>query len=433
MSQSQTASSLDIPVDGDAELVTARQACAMLGVKLSTLYTYVSRGRLHPVAQAGTRANLYRRAEIESLLGRGATRGGAGGQAGPALGGSSPVIQSGITAITPQGPRYRGHLAADLVRYPGAFENVAELLWSGVLPGSRHVWPAEPVDVDMQAVMDAMRVQRMPQLRMMRVLSLATTAMGGGTLAEELRSGSITRYSRQMLFAFAGCFGLLGPAHRYHEIEGEQALAEHILQALGIAPAPGLVDAVNAALILSADHDLSPATFAARVAASAGSGLHACVVAALATHVGSTLAGGCDLTDHLIRHFEAPRQIQSRVDQAQRNGERLPGFGMGQYPEGDPRAAQLIEIAHRLGAPSRQAEMAFRFIECVKAQLGLLPDIKTGLAAVCVAAGLPECAASALWGMGRAAGWIAHVLEQRLAGFQVRPRSQYTALGCATP
>ncbi|MDX3896424.1 citrate synthase [Pusillimonas sp.] len=430
MPSSQPLPSVDIPAADAAELVTAKQACAMLGVKLATLYTYVSRGRLHPVAQAGTRANLYRRDEIESLLGRGLVR-AATGPAASTLAGSSPVIQSSITAITPQGPRYRGHLAADLVRYPGAFENVAELLWSGVLPGSRHVWPAEPVDVDMQAVMDAMCVQRMPQLRMMRVLSLAATAMGGGTLAEELRSGSITRYSRQMLFAFAGCFGLLGPAHRYHEIQGEQALAEHVLQAVGIDPEPASVDAVNAALILSADHDLSPATFAARIAASTGSGLHACVVAALATHVGSTLAGGCDLADHLIRHFDAPAQIQARVDQAERNRERLPGFGPAQYSEADPRAAQLIEIAHQLGAPSREAEMAFRFIECVTERLGLQPDIKLGLAAVCVAAGLPECSASALWGMGRTAGWIAHMLEQRLAGVQLRPRSQYTALGAA--
>ena len=36
---------------------------------------------------------------------------------------------------------------------------------------------------------------------------------GGGTLAEELRRGSIERYSRQMLFAFAGACGVLGP-HR---------------------------------------------------------------------------------------------------------------------------------------------------------------------------------------------------------------------------
>ena len=46
-----------------------------------------------------------------------------------------------------------------------------------------------------------------------------------------------------------------------------------------------LVGAVNAALILEADHDLSSATFAARIAASAGTRLHACVVGAPAMHL----------------------------------------------------------------------------------------------------------------------------------------------------
>ncbi|WP_407792361.1 citrate synthase [Pigmentiphaga litoralis] len=419
MPSSQPSTNIDASIAQDAEFISAKQACTMLGVKLATLYTYVSRGRLHPVARAATRANLYRRDEVEELLARGPAR----GPAGSASGASSPVIRSSITVITPEGPRYRGHLAADIVRYPGAFENVAELLWSGVLPGSRHVWPAEPADVDIQAIIDAMCVQRMPQLRMMRVFSIAATAMGGGTLGEELRSGSITRYSRQMLFAFAGCFGLLGPGRRYWAIQGEQPLAEHVLQALGMATTPKLVDAVNAVLILGADHDLSSATFAARIAASAGSGLHACVVAALATHVGSTLAGGCDLSEQLIRSFDTPRHIQARVEQAERNGERLPGFTIAQYPKGDPRACQLIEIAYQLGTPSREAEMAFRFIECATAQLGLRPNIEMGLAALCLAAGLPECTASGLWGMGRTAGWIAHVLEQRLAGSQLRPRN----------
>lgn len=403
----------------------------MLGIKPATLYTYVSRGRLHPIAQAGKRSNLYLRQEIEKLLTRSAMHIGVAPTAATALRKGQPVITSSITEITDEGPRYRGYLAADLVRHPGSFEAVAELLWSGVLPDSQHVWPVEPPDVDLGAVIDVMRVERMPSLRMMRVLSIIATAMGGGTLMEELRSGSITRYSRQMLFAFAGCFGMLGPSRSYHQVAGEQPLAAHILDALGVAQKPQLVDVINAGLIISADHDLSPSTFSARVAASAGAGLHACVVAALATHVGSSLAGGCDQTDQLIRGFSSQTGVRNRVAQAERNRERLPGFTLSLYPHGDPRAALLIEMAHQVGAPSRQAEMAFRFLENVQNQLGMPPNIAAGLAALCLAAGLPERAASTLWGTGRTVGWIAHVLEQRLAGFQLRPSSYYIAPGKA--
>jgi len=427
MSSYEMSNSSDTPAPAQSDLVTAREACSLLGIKLATLYTYVSRGLLHPIGQEGKRTNLYQRQEVENLLSRSAMRVGSAPMVATALRKGQPVINSRITEITEQGPRYRGYLASDLVRHPGSFEGVAELLWSGVLlPDTQHIWPVEPPGVDVAAAIDAMHIERMPSLRMMRVLSLTATAMGGGTLVEELRSGSITRYSRQMLFAFAGCFGVLGPNRRYHDVVGEQPIAAHILDALGMAYSPALLDAVNAGLIIAADHDLSSSTFAARVAASAGAGLHACIVAALATHVGSSLAGSCDPADELIRGFSSKAQINERVAQAERNRERMPGFTLSLYPHGDPRATLLIDVAHRLGAPSRQAEMAFRFIESVQNRLGMPPNIVVGLVALCLAGGLPERAASTLWGTGRTVGWIAHVLEQRLAGFQIRPSSYYS-------
>ncbi|PVY68949.1 citrate synthase [Pusillimonas noertemannii] len=432
MPSRQKSKAHESPRPAHTDLISAKDACAMLGIKLATLYTYVSRGRLHPIARADTRTNLYLRHEVEGLLARSTGRMGLPTGASTALRKGQPVVNSSITEITDQGPSYRGHLASDLVRHPGNFEAVAELLWSGVLPGAQHTWPVEPPEVDLKVALDAMHFERMPSLRMMRVLSIAATAMGGGTLVEELRSGSITRYSRQMLFAFAGCFGVLGPTHGYCDVVGERPIAAHILNSLGIQQTPQRLNAVNAGLIMCADHDLSSSTFSARVAASTGAGLHACIVTALATHVGVTLAGGCDQADQLIRGFASTAQIKARVSQAERNRERLPGFTLPLYPHGDPRATFLIEIAHQLGTPSRQAEMAFRFIENVHNQLGMPPNLAAGLIALCLASGLPERTASTLWGTGRAAGWIAHVLEQRLAGFQIRPRSNYIASGKRT-
>ena len=48
-----------------------------------------------------------------------------------------------------------------------------------------------------------------------------------------------------------------------------------------------------------------------------------------------------------------------------------------------------------------------------------------GLVAVALAAGLPAGSATALFALGRTAGWVAHVLEQRAAGFLLRPRARY--------
>ncbi len=132
-------------IDPPGELLSAQEACELLGIKTATLYTYVSRGLLHPVRQANKKAHRYLRAEVEGLQARSNARQGHGPVAATAMRWGQPVMLTSITEITPEGPRYRGRLARDLVRYPGAFENVAELLWSGVLPDSRHVWAPDRV------------------------------------------------------------------------------------------------------------------------------------------------------------------------------------------------------------------------------------------------------------------------------------------------
>ena len=50
------------------EFLTVEEAARLLGVKRTTLYAYVSRGRLTSYRQGIKRERLYRRAEIEGLL-----------------------------------------------------------------------------------------------------------------------------------------------------------------------------------------------------------------------------------------------------------------------------------------------------------------------------------------------------------------------------
>ncbi len=56
-----------VELDGENYL-DGIEASHLLGVKLSTLYTYVSRGVLKSYKQGIKRQRLYKQAEIESLL-----------------------------------------------------------------------------------------------------------------------------------------------------------------------------------------------------------------------------------------------------------------------------------------------------------------------------------------------------------------------------
>jgi citrate synthase len=56
-----------VRVQGE-DYYSAEEACAILGVKLATLYSYVNRGLLTSYRQTIRRHRLYRRAEVEALL-----------------------------------------------------------------------------------------------------------------------------------------------------------------------------------------------------------------------------------------------------------------------------------------------------------------------------------------------------------------------------
>ncbi|HEY6411856.1 MAG TPA: helix-turn-helix domain-containing protein [Ktedonobacteraceae bacterium] len=56
-----------IELNGENYL-TGNEACHLLGVKASTLYTYVSRGVLRSYKQGIKRQSLYKQVELESLL-----------------------------------------------------------------------------------------------------------------------------------------------------------------------------------------------------------------------------------------------------------------------------------------------------------------------------------------------------------------------------
>lgn len=56
-----------IELNGETYL-DGNEACSLLGIKASTLYTYVSRGILCSYRQGIKRKSLYKRTELEALL-----------------------------------------------------------------------------------------------------------------------------------------------------------------------------------------------------------------------------------------------------------------------------------------------------------------------------------------------------------------------------
>jgi citrate synthase len=92
------------------------------------------------------------------------------------------------------------------------------------------------------------------------------------------------------------------------------------------------------------------------------------------------------------------------------------------YPGGDPRAPPLLEAAARLPL-ARHARTLFAIVD---ATTDAAPNSDIGLAALVAALGAPPATGTGLFAVARAAGWLAHAVEQRAAGYLLRPRARYT-------
>src|SRR5215469_10995024 len=102
-------------------MLTTEEAARRLGVKVPTLYAYVSRGLLESHRDPYARGSLFDLDEVEAL----ATRSRGGRQTATRL----ATITTAVTQLHQElGPLYRGRRATELAIRAG-FEEVAELLW----------------------------------------------------------------------------------------------------------------------------------------------------------------------------------------------------------------------------------------------------------------------------------------------------------------
>ncbi len=412
------------PIDGD--YVSAREAADLLGVKANTLYTYVSRGFIRSVAQPGRKARLYYREDVAKAQARSEARQGQGPAAESAMRWGQPVINTTITEITPAGPRYRGHSAIDLVRSGGAFEAVADLLWTGVWHESTRAWPVTPRPEEFQRLVRAVSALR-PERQIRRALA-AVAEMLALTLASGAEARLATAPARQLIHALAGTFALLRPGAAYANIRDGESVAAFLARAAKLKVTAAHVAALDAALIVSADHELAPSTFAARIAASTGGDVQACVVSALCAFEGSLTGLGCDKAEDLLAGARNPKALAKRFAGVQQQGQKFPGFNHPFYARGDPRALLLIELAKSLPSQSALSETVYTFLDYAAKEFQAYPSLPIGLVTLSSALGLPQRAAGALMAIGRSAGWIAHVQEQRTAGFLLRPRARYVGV-----
>jgi citrate synthase len=396
----------------DSDLIPASEACRLLGISAATLYAYVSRGLLESRPGRDHRSRVYRRQDVEQLaqrkrLGRGPARGAA-----QSLDRGLPVLETRISLIRPDAPYYRGRSAVAMVRAGATLEDTARLLWDcgsqdpfADPPGD---WPSRvqalALDADLPALSRAMAV--IPLLALQVPHSFQADQATRRALA-----ATLLRQNAALLVAQRP-----GPS-------------VHRLLAQTWQPGnEGFAELVRAAMVLCADHELNVSAFAARVVASTGAHLHATVCAGLAALSGPRHGGATARAYALIESASQAQNVKRFIATRWKRGEELPGFGHALYPQGDPRAAELLAMLRDKPIPDDKADAIESVIHAAADSAGRRPNVDFMLAAICFSHGLPPAPALSIFAAGRLAGWLAHALEQQALGRLIRPRARYTGL-----
>ena len=408
-------------------LVTAAEAAQRLGVKQATLYAYVSRGVLGRRKTPDGRGSLFDAGEIEQLARRGRPRRQARA--------ADIVVESAITEIEGGQVRYRGRTVTDLAVHR-SFEEVAAWLWAGRFPAAPAAGPAR-----WQARPEALAAGRAAQaalppgaLPLERLQVIVPAMAAADPLRLQLGPAAVAVAGESIIAGLVDCLpdppaDPPDPPDRAPESAAAHGgtVAPRLWARLSARrPAPRLLGALSAALVLVADHELAASTLAARVAASVRADPYAVVATGLGA-VGGALHGGASLgAETLLAAATAPADVPRVIRDVLRRGERVPGFGHFVYRAGDPRAVLLLDLV-RAAAP-RDGRLAVA--EAVLAEVagkGLPgPNIDFALAVLTQVAGMAPRAGEAVFAIARTAGWIAHAIEEYERNTPLRPRAVYT-------
>jgi len=217
-----------------------------------------------------------------------------------------------------------------------------------------------------------------------------------------------------------------------------RSTATDFMAMLGLAENPARARSLDAYLMTVSDHGLNASTFATRVVASTGSDVMPCILAGLAALKGP-LHGGAP--GPVLDMLDATANSEPRVwlEGELASGRRIMGMGHRIYRVRDPRAFVFERALARLEREDREpSRIAARLAHARRVEHAaeavlrerhpdrpLCANVEFYTALLLEAVGIPRELFTATFAVGRAAGWLAHIEEQRHTGRLIRPAARY--------
>lgn len=373
---------------------------------------------------------------------------------GPGESGSAPQVARGLEGVVAAATHIaevdgeRGRLTLrgyDISELSGrvTFEETAYLLWHGRLP-NRAEYESLCAEMsrarELPAPMLAALRELAPHSGGMHILRMAASMLSIGD--EDVDSLDIASNQRRAARLQAQMPALVAHAWRLKNGQRivppkpEHGLAQGFLYMLeGEEPHSARVEGLNAYLTAVAEHGLNASTFAGRVVISTNSDMVSALTAAVCALKGPRHGGVPGPVLKMLEEIGTPDRAEAYVRNELAQGRRIMGFGHRVYHVRDPRAAILTDAAEKMAALTGDRalleltkaveETTVRILAEVKPGRDLYANVELYAALILHAVGVPSELFTPCFGIGRTAGWTAHMIEQLEETKIIRPESVY--------
>jgi 2-methylcitrate synthase len=347
-------------------------------------------------------------------------------------------VSAGRTAISTVGKEghgltYRGYAIEELAEH-GNFEQVAYLLLHGELPSAeqleayrRELRELRDLPEPLRAVLEQLPATAHP----MDVLRTGCSVLG--SLEPEADFSAQLHVVKRLIATFPGMLmywqHYTQSGRRIETKSDAPSTAGHFLQLLhGKTPDPLHERALDASLILYAEHEFNASTFTARVCAATLSDMYSAVCGAIGTLRGPLHGGANEAAMALIEQFSSPAEAVQAVRGMLERKEKVMGFGHAVYRERDPRNAVIKAWSKRLSEASGENRL-YAVSEAIDKLLWnekkLFPNLDFYSASTFAMLGIPTPLFTPIFVCSRISGWAAHVMEQRADNRLIRPTADY--------